>query len=430
MKKLFLSLMFVSLMSEQIIAHETKHPIDLPEIIQLPRDQNMQLGDVIKAVFNLHPQRLVLESQRNETNALQILSKSWLAGETALTLRTQTDQIGSRKGMQEYEFTYELPLWMPVQRAAWGKVAEAAEQEVEITKQAMLHLVAGEVREMLWKLAQQEILITLAEHEWDIAIQLGNQLQRQMELGETAKRDVLLAQEEILRKQSEYQQAEQELTLLFNQYQALTGLEKLPNNFQETLNENILKELKKDDLNWHPLIQATQRKIQRAEADLQQVRNSKASPPSLSIGARREKEESNENHKDSVGLSVRIPFGHNGQQGVKIAAAQRNISENQAELEKVLRDTRIAIKNAEYTYRNAQDHLKTIELQRKIAEENLRLAKLALQHGEMGLMDFQKIQALAFAADRAVHQRQIAVKLAIARYHQALGILPEGTVYE
>jgi outer membrane protein TolC len=430
MKKLFLSLMFVSLMSEQLIAHEINHPVDLPEIIQLPRDQAMQLSDVISAVLNRHPQRLVLESQRNEATALQNLSKSWLAGETALTLRTQTDKIGSKKGMQEYEFAYELPLWYPAQRTAWQSVAEAAEKEVEIAKQAMRHLVAGEVREMLWKLAQQEVLVTLAEHEWDMAIRLGNQLQRRMELGETAKRDVLLAQEEILRKQSEYQQAEQELTVLFNQYQSLTGLEKLPHNFEETLNEAVSKRLKENDLSWHPLIQATQRKLQRAEADLQQVRSSKASPPTVSLGARRERSESNENQQDSIGLSVRIPFGHDGQQGVKIAAAQRNISENQAEFEKILRDTRIAIKNAEYTYRHAQDNLKTIELQQKIAEENLRLAKLALQHGELGLIDFQKIQALAFAADRAVQQRKIALKLAIARYHQALGILPQGIVYE
>jgi len=319
---------------------------------------------------------------------------------------------------------------LPAQRAAWRKVAEVAEQEVEIAKQAMFHLIAGDVREMLWKLAQQEVLITLAEHEWDIAIQLGNQLQRRLELGETAKRDVLLAQEEILRKQSEFQQAEQELTILFNQYQALTSLEKLPSNFEEILDEIALKELKENDLNWHPLIQATQRKIQRAEAELQQVRNSKASPPSLSIGVRREKEESDNNHKDSVGLSVRIPFGHSGQQGIKIAAAQRNIAENQAEFEKILRDTRVAIKNAKYTYQSAKDNVQLVESQQKIAEENLRLAIFALQHGEMGLIDFQKIQALAFAADRAVQQRKIALKLAVARYHQALGILPQGIVYE
>ena len=431
MKKLICHIVLsASLISVQLFAHDVTYDTDLPEIIQLPRDQTMQLSDVISAVLNQHPQRLVLESQRHEATALQNLSKSWLAGETALTLRTQTDQLGSKKGMQEYEFTYEMPLWYPAQRAAWGKVAEAAAQEVEITKQAMLHLVAGEVREMVWKIAHQETLVTLAEHEWDMAIRLGKQLQRRMELGETAKRDVLLAQEETLRKQSEYQQAEQELTLVFNQYQALTGLEKLPNNFEESCHDLSSEKLKENDLNWHPLIQATQHKLQRAETELQQVRNSKASPPTVSIGARRERSESNENQQDSVGLSVRIPFGHNGQQGIKLAAAQRNISENQAELQKLLRDTRAAIKNAEYTYRSARDNLQIVESQQKISNENLRLAQLALQHGELGLIDFQKIQALAFAADRAVQQRKIALKLAVARYHQALGILPQGIVYE
>lgn len=430
MKKLFLSLMFVSLMSEQLIAHEINHPVDLPEIIQLPRNKQLQLSDVVEAVFNRYPQKVILESQQQETKALQTFAKSWVAGETALTMRGQTDKIGSKKGLQEYEFTYELPLWLPSQRTAWQAVADAAQHESDFAKVAMLQMIAGDVREMLWKIAQQESLVTLAEHEWDLSIALGNQMQRRVELGETAKRDVLLAQEETLRKQVEFQQVEQELTTLFHQYQALTGLEYLPSNFEETLQGNILKNIKENDLNWHPLIQAAQRKLQRTEADVQQVRNSKQSPPTLSLGVRREKSEIQENHQDSVGLSVRIPFGHNGQQGVKMAQIQRTLSENQAELQKLTRDTQLAIKTAAFTHQSTLDNLKTAELQQKIAEENLRLAKLALQHGEMGLIDFQKIQSLAFAADRAVHQRQLAVKLAIARYHQALGILPLGVSYE
>jgi outer membrane protein, heavy metal efflux system len=429
--KVFLgSFLFVYLISEQLFAHDINHSIDIPEIIQLPRSQMLQLGNVVLAVFNRYPPRLILESQRYETTALQTLAKSWVAGETALTMRTQTDHLGSKRGLQEYELTYELPLWLPAQRAAWRAVAESAQSENETATSALLNVIAGEVREMLWKIAQQEALATLAEHEWDMAILLGNQLQRRVELGEAAKRDILLAQEEILRKQAEFQQAEQELTTLFHQYQALTGLDNLPSNFEETLTLGSEEKLKDDDLSWHPLVQAVQRKLQRVGADLQQVRQSAASPPIVSVGVRREKSEKDENHQDSVGISVRIPFGHQGQQALKLAQAQRNIAENQAELQKILRETRLAIQNAHFTYHYAQEQLKTIELQQKIAKENLRLARLALQHGEMGLIDFQKIQSLAFSADRAVYQRQLARQLAIARYHQALGILPMGVFYE
>lgn len=429
MRKRFLFLVFI-LISKQPMAHQTGHPFDIPEIIQLPRDQTIQLSDVIKAAFDLHPQRLILESQHNETNALQSLSKSWLADETALTLRMQSDQFGSQKGLQEFEVAYEVPLWLPTQRAAWQRVADAAQQESTFASQALLHIMAGDVREILWKIAQQETLVTLAEHEWDLAIHLGNQLQRRLEVGEIATRDIVLAQEEILRKQAEFQQAEQELVILYNHYKSLTGLEKLPSNFEETLNENALKNFKETDLSWHPLIQAAQRKIQRADAELHQLRSALTSPPILSFSMRRERAQAQENYQDSVGLNVRIPFGHHGQQSVKLAAAHRRRAENYADLQKIFRDTQLAIKNAEYTYQNAQHNLKTIELQKKLADENLRLARLALQHGEMDLIDFQKIQSLAFTAERAVHQRQLAVKLAIARYHQALGLLPEGTVYE
>ncbi|MEY3218897.1 MAG: hypothetical protein RIT27_254 [Pseudomonadota bacterium] len=433
MKKiLYVVILSVNVMGGQLFAHNAAHDTDIPEIIQLPHDPQMQLSDVVSAALVRYPQRLVLESQRNEANALQTLSKSWLSGETAITLRAQTDKLGSKQGSQEFEIGYELPFWLPKQRASWAAMADAAMQESEVSQRAMLHLVAGDVREMLWKIAQQETLTTLAEHEWDLAIRLGNQLQRQMELGETAKRDVLLAQEEILRKQSEYQQAEQELNIIFNQYQALTGLDKLPSNFEETLNENALRNLKEkaEDLSWHPLIQAAQRKVQRAEADIQQARHLLSTTPSLNVGVRRERSGGDDSAQNSVGLTLRFPFGHSGQQGVRLAAAQRNLSETQAELEKIHRDTQTALKNADYTYRHAQDNLKTTELQQQIAQENRRLAQLAFQHGELSLMDFQKIQSLAFSADRVVHQRQIALKLAIARYHQALGVLPQGIVYE
>jgi len=418
-----------SAISAQILAHEIVHDTNLPEIIQLPHDPQLQLSDVISAVFARYPQRLTLESQRDEATALQNMATHWLSGETALTLRAQTDQLGSKQGLQEYELGYELPFWLPSQRAAWQTIAAAASQESETAQQVMLHLVAGDVRELLWKVAQQETLATLAEHEWDLAIRLGNQLQRQMELGETAKRDVLLLQEEILRKQAEYQQAEQELTLIFNQYQALTGLEKLPSNFEEQLRTPPSEQLNDSTLAWHPLIQLAQRKVQRAEADVQQAREP-STTPSVNVGIRHEQAATHEKAQQSVGLTLKFPFGHHGQQRIRIAAAQRHLSEVQADFQKILRDTQTALKNAEYTHQHAKDNLRTSESQQTIAKENLRLAQLALQYGELGLMDFQKIQSLAFLADRAVYQRQIALKLAIARYHQALGVLPAGMTHE
>jgi outer membrane protein, heavy metal efflux system len=410
-----------------IFAHET-HDIDMPEIRQLPRHSQFQLSDVILTTLAKHPQQIVLTDQQEESQALQTLSKSFIAGETALSFRAQTDKITNQKGLQEYEVSYEIPFWWLKQRSALQKVASAAQQQTDIARRALLHWVAGEVRELLWKIAQQESVTTLTEHEWDVAIVLEKQLQRRLELGETSKRDLLLVQEETLRKQAEFQQAEQELYVLFYQYQQLTGLEQLPFSFEETL--QIGRSASHNLVEHHPVLETLQRKIQRSEAELEQTRQLSSSPPSLSVGVRREQAESLEKPQHSVGLALRVPLGHDGQQRLKIATAQRQLSEIKAEFEQNWRDIHTAIKSAEYTYHSAQNNLKTIELQRKIATDNLRLAKLSLQHGEMGLIDFQKIQALAFAADRAVHQKHLALKLAVARYHQALGILPEGLTHD
>jgi hypothetical protein len=44
--------------------------------------------------------------------------------------------------------------------------------------------------------------------------------------------------------------------------------------------------------------------------------------------------------------------------------------------------------------------------------------------GEADLVSLQRVQALAFAAERTALQQNLAVQRAISRYNQAVGVLP------
>ena len=68
--------------------------------------------------------------------------------------------------------------------------------------------------------------------------------------------------------------------------------------------------------------------------------------------------------------------------------------------------------------------LQIAEEQNRLAQENLRLARVAFSVGETDLVGLLRVQTLAFAAQRSAQELRILRQRGIARYNQAVGVLP------
>ena len=62
--------------------------------------------------------------------------------------------------------------------------------------------------------------------------------------------------------------------------------------------------------------------------------------------------------------------------------------------------------------------------QYEIANESIRLAEKSFQLGESDLVSLLRVKALTYEAERAFTTRKIQVQWDIARYNQAVGVLP------
>jgi outer membrane protein TolC len=405
------------------VAHETP-PSAPPEIIQLPRDNQLTLAEVVEQAAQRYPDYATLEARLAELEAQRRAGSTYLSGAPTLNVSHQNDAAGSGNGLREWEVGLELPLWWPGQRQAMQTLGDSLAMEMETWEAALRLTVAGKVRELAWETALQENLTTLAEQEWDTALTLEKDVRRRVEAGELARGDLLLAQDETLRKQADYLDAETRLARAVESYRLFTGLDKLPAQFEETAPKTVIGELAEARWAGHPLLREAQAAIDCAQAELQLAKQERGATPQLSVNARRERADRDSADQDSVGLSLRLPLGASYYHGPRIAAALRALADAYSTRDRLLRELQLAAKEAEQAWQTARDTLRLAEEQKRLAEENLRLAQIAFKAGESEFIHLQRVQTLAFSADRAVLARRLQLKSALARYRQALGILP------
>jgi cobalt-zinc-cadmium efflux system outer membrane protein len=84
----------------------------------------------------------------------------------------------------------------------------------------------------------------------------------------------------------------------------------------------------------------------------------------------------------------------------------------------------LALEEAQQALESAQAQLGVAQEQNALAQENLRLAQIAFDRGETDLVGLLRVQGLAFAAERQEKELSIMRQQAVARYNQALGVLP------
>jgi len=378
----------------------------------------LTLSEVVEIAYQRIPQRKVFDSMYVESDALARQSRSLFAGNPTLSTRYQTDQGASQNGLEEWEAGIEVPLWRFGQKAARQSYAKASGVMVTTGRKALLYKVAGLVRESIWDVHLAQISLTQAKKEWETTKALEKDVKRRVQLGESAKADLMLAKNQTLGKQDIFLSAEAELVHALKRYQSLTGLQVLPANPEEE------KSVMTDINNSHPTLVVRLAELNQSQINLRVAGLEKADNPQLLIGARQERDVRGSDPVTSFGLSLRIPFGISSQNAPKTAAAQVNLSKAQSQLESTRRELQANLHEAEHELETLRKRLELVTKQAKLANESLRLAKRAFSLGESDLVNLLRVQSLAFNAERNEQQLKVSIKRATARYNQAIGVLP------
>ncbi len=376
------------------------------------------LREVVQHALERDPQGLVLTSRGEEVDAFQERARGLLSGPPALYGLYRSDALGSDDGLQEMEADVELPLWRPGQRAAEQRAADARRAGLEHSRGALALTVAGRVRDAVWEVVYLRNELRLVKKEWETARALQLDVEKRVEAGELAKTDALLSREETLRKETDYIKAEAEAEHALLRYQALTGLDQLPRDPEEP------RSAQQAITPAHPLLAEADAQVSTAQAKLSVASRSAGGNPDLLIGGKRERGGAGEDYNDSFQVAVRIPFNIGPAAKPEVAVAGTALAETEAARVGLERQLSTELRTAAHELETVGRRLTQAREQNRIAAENLHLARRAFDLGEIDLTGLQRVQSLAFAAERAEQQLKILRQRAIAQYNQAAGELP------
>jgi outer membrane protein TolC len=247
---------------------------------------------------------------------------------------------------------------------------------------------------------------------------LQHDVEHRFQAGELAKTDFMLAQNESLQAQTALLRAQAELKHAQHRYGVLTGLSDIPAQSEEPVSDKAgLSEQ-------HPYLSEAESKITLAQNERELLRVERRENPQLMLAARSQRSAFDSPYNDSVGVKLRIPLDTEVRSAPAMAGAASNVARFVSERERLRYAMETALHEAEHNLEVTRAELELVTHQNQIAQESQRLGKKAFDLGETDLIHLMRVRALAYEAERALSSRRIQLQWDIARYNQAVGVLP------
>ena len=384
----------------------------------LEADPSLTLDRVVDAALATHPERLELDARQHQAEAWERRGRSLIKDRPSLILRYQSDRWGSDVGLDEQEAGIELPLWSWGGRSAVRTFGDAMMSESEAARTAMHWEVAGIVRQALWNIALAENDRELAEQSLETAARLVAIVERRFELGDVARRDLLLAQASHLEYQTALIEADAALLDAQRTYRSVTGLDKHPEFVAEALSET------RTITAAHPSLALADLAVERADAAVAVAQKTGNSGATVQLGTRRERPALGTSFDDSIGVTVNVPFGGGAHRDTQIMAEARAAAATRAARNRELRMLTLEMHEAEHGLAVARAGYAAASQRLEIAERHVAMGELAYEKGEIELIELLTIKKTVISARRQAMRLQIDEKRQTALYNQAVGELP------
>ncbi len=405
----FLCLIFIPVFSLQA---ETDTHLDV-----LVDNAALTLTQVLEKTVTRSPQQNNLNAEAFNVGARQAMAESLLPNAPALMVFHQNDALGSGRNERDWQASLEVPVWLPKQRLNRSHVAKLSLLDLDSNRESVKLKVAGLLRDALWDIKMNAKQVDLAKARIELAKQLELDVQKKHQAGELAKTDYMLIQQERLHSERQVILAEAELMHARHRYILLTGLSEMPAQFEEVVST-------KEDFEQSPIWLSALSKVNLAQGQRELVETEKRENPQVIINARSSQGAFDTQYNQSVGLMVRIPFDNPGRSAPLQSQAEMQIGSAMTERETLRLAMLADLHEAEHNLTTTKLELDIALRQLEIAREQARLAKKAFTLGESDLTSVLRIQSQAFEVENGVALRQIQYQWNIARYNQAVGVLP------
>jgi outer membrane protein TolC len=411
----------LSLLCSLAICASQPAPADEPDAHEhaaLPIDATMTLADVVDRTVEYAPGYVELEARQAQADAWQHRGGSWTAGQPALMARYQSDRWGDDLGLQEIETGIQLTLWKWGQRRSTRELGRTLQSETDAAAAALRWEIAGLIRRLVWEIARAEAELELLEESESLASRLAASVRRRHELGDVARREVLLARSAELDAEARVADAQVVLVDAERTYRSVTGLDRRPPASVEALSTRATISAS------HPALELAAAAVEGAQAARDVVAEAGITSPTLTVGPRRERSVFGQDYEDSIGIIVTVPFGGRSHVDTQVTLAGRLVAAREAELRTTSRALELGMHEAAHSLSAAQKNVELAGERAALAKEGYEMGELAYTRGEVGLIELLALKEVYLDASRQAARFEIEVNRQTALYNQAVGVMP------
>lgn len=388
---------------------------DHPQVVE---DGSLTLTVVLDATVARYPGLVELAAMNQEADAWQVRGRQWLSDSPSVSFRYQTDRWGPDNRLEEYEAGLQLPLWRWGERRANRGLGRSMGEAYLAADAALRWEVAGLVRTAQWDMALAYDELHKAEAALATRQGLVRAVERRHQLGDVALADVLLAQSALIETENMLTAARASVLDAERGYESLTGLAQRPVFASE------VKGAQETIIPAHPALVFANAQLVRERARRDVVKAAAKGSPTLSIGPRSERSAFGNQFDESIGITFTMPFGGSPHTRAETASASRAVAAAQARLHTLVRKLELDMHEAAHRLSVIDESLAAARRRADIAERHFSMGEKAYETGEIDLIDLLKIQTAAIESRYEVTRLQSERKRQVARYNQAIGVLP------
>ncbi len=402
--------LYLCLSIGQVLAQSDPAPIQTSD--------QLTLSQLLDEVLETYPVSEELPARLEEAAKFDKKARSLLADAVSLEMRVQSGRIGNNDNLREYEAGIELPLWRLGERKASKVLARGIKEEASTFASFIRWQLSGVVRAALWNIRLTADQLAKTEKAVPVSADLLRGIERQVELGELPRSDLLQAKQDKLNSEIRLNAAQVEYANAVRTYRVITRRNTLPASLVE------VKSARTGVVEEHPALAHSAARLARATAEYRLQQESANASPALLLGTRSERGGMDSSFEDSVGLSFRYPMGFGSQVNAGLAAPAVEAAAARAEHRSQRRQLEIAAHNAEQNLAGAEREYRLSQQKSELAQQHLAMSGKAFELGEMNLMIFLIVKETAYEAEMGASQKNIQWHSAVADYNQAVGELP------
>lgn len=380
--------------------------------------QAQTLGGALEQAWVRHPQAIAFTAREAEAQARADVAAGLTPTAPSLSLSNVSDRLNANAGKDAWELELAVPLWLPGQRAARGVEAGRVAADVAARRSALRLQLAGELRDAWWQLAATRQALAVAAQRATAARALEADVLRRFKVGELARVDANLAQNERLAAEGEWLEAQSALRLAEQTYRTLTGADA-----PAQLTEEAVAALP-GTAETHPQLAAAQTLAQLAQARLTVAQQTRRDAPELALRLVRDRADFNGPYTQAVGIKLTVPLSSGARVRQDTAGAQADTAQADAELALARQRVAQEAARARQALDVAQQQLTHAQERRALTADTLRLAEKAFALGESDLSTLLRARSAALEAQAFFNRQHTARLSGVSRLNQSLGVMP------